>query len=132
MASRSKRQVAIGSSPDVKAIRLRKLFRVAISGANTHRYLRACRHVNPAAAQIFGDLPVAELVRALVAQDFLYGGLDQTGFRSQARELLGMCQQAVHAVTDQVRRRLMTSVKQKYAILQQLFLGQTLTVFAAD
>ena len=67
-----------------------------------------------------GRDPVAELVRALDAQELLDRGADEVGLLDQPRLLIGPVEQALQAVADQVGRRLVAGVEQEDAVVQQL------------
>ena len=77
--------------------------------------------------------PVAQLVRALEAQEFLDRRLDDgrvAEIRDQPRLLLRPLGQRMQRVADQVGRGLVAGVEQEDALVHQLGLGQPLASFA--
>ena len=63
---------------------------------------------------------VAELVRALEAQDLFDGALDQPGSAEQPLLLIRILRQRDQAVADQIGRRLVAGVEHEDAVVQQL------------
>src|SRR5258708_15400944 len=128
MDAACKRQMSIGRAAYVEFIRRGELLGVAIGGANAESDLGSRRQIH--AAELYGlsRNAIAELVRTFVAQELLDGALDQACIGNQSISLIGMLCKRDQSVADQVRRRFMTCIQQKYAVVNQLRSAQGLAV----
>ena len=90
------------------------------SRADAERHLRARRERDAADLGRARRDPVAELVRALEAQELLDRAPDELRLGEQPRLLVGPVEQHAEAVADQVGRRLVAGVEQEDAVVQQL------------
>ena len=119
-------EVAIGLPGDVEAIRVRKLGRIAIRRPDADRDGGAGRQGLPAEFGVNRRQPVAELVRAFVAQHLLDRGADEVGLRQEAGAGLRELDEELKAVADQVRGGLVPGIQDEDAVLQKLGPGQRL------
>jgi hypothetical protein len=132
MDPRAEGDVAVRRARDVEPVGIGERVGIAVGGADADGHLRPRRERDA------GDLarsrrdPVAELVRALEAEELLDGRSHPIGILAQACPLVGPVEQAGEAVADQVGRRLVAGVEQEDAVVQQLGRAQRLAALAGD
>src|SRR5437016_350862 len=122
--SRGEGEMAIRPASNIEPIRVGKLFRIAVSCADAQRQVRIRLKRHTADGNSLTDESVAELVGTLQAQTLLDRGSDQLRLGSETVERLGVVQQQIQAVANEVRGRLMPGIQEKHAVLQQLGLRQ--------
>ena len=125
-------QVRVGLAGDVQPVGLVEHGRVAVGRADGQRDEQAGRQ--RAVGQRDGRRAeaVVQLQRALEAQQFLHRAAQQFGLLLQALQLVGVAQQRVQAVADQVGGGLVAGVEQEDAVVQQLVLAELTLVVAAQ
>ena len=84
------RQVPVWCAADIEALGIGELRGIAVGGADAQRHRRGGLQHDAAELHAFGGHPVAELVGAFIAQDFLDRRLDQIGVLDQPLLLCGM------------------------------------------
>ena len=89
-------------------------------------HIAAGWHRDAAEPRVLDGAPVAELVRALHAQELLDRGLDGLRMLAQIAHRVGMADEQVDAIADQIGRRLVPGIEQKDAIVQELELAKPL------
>ena len=109
-----------GSPSDIEAIRIGKLRRVAIGGADADVHVGSGGHGDAAERGIFGRSAVAELVRAFHAQKFFDRRFDCLRMAAQVAHDVGMADEKIDPIADQIGRRLVPGVEQKNAIVDEL------------
>src|SRR5438046_9528987 len=112
--------MAIWLASNIEPIRVGELFRIAVSCADAQRQVRIRLKRYTADGHSLTDESVAELVGTLQAQTLLDGGSDQLRIASETVERLGVVQQQIQAVANEIRGRLMPGIQEKDAVLQQL------------
>jgi hypothetical protein len=112
-------QVPVGLAGEIEAVGLGELLGVAIAGTDAQGDAAAGGQVMTAERHPHRGHPVAELVGAFEAQEFLDRGADQRGFGLEARAFAGPGYQQFEAVADQVRRGLVPGIEDEDAVLQQ-------------
>ena len=118
----------VGAAADVEAVRVRELRGIAVCGTDAQVDRSARRDGNAADFRVDYRHAVAELHRRIEAQHLVDGGTHQLGIVEQAATLLGMLQKQVQPVADEIRRRLMPSIQDENAILQQFDFGEPFAV----
>ena len=98
----------------------RRTVPVAVGGADAQRDRRACRQRDAAELERLGRHAVAELVRALEAQELLDRASRSARALRSAAPSRPVLEQRHQAVADQVGRRLVAGVEQEDAVVQQL------------
>src|SRR5437660_11147198 len=116
--------MAIWPASNIEPIRVGELFRIAVSCADAQRQVRIRLKRYTADGHSLTDESVAELVGTLQAQTLLDGGSDQLRLASETVDRLGVVQQQIQAVANEIRGRLMPGVQEKDAVLQQLGVSQ--------
>ena len=97
-----------------------KLRRVAIGGADADVHVGSGGHGDAAEHGIFGRSAVAELVRAFHAQKFFDRRFDGLRMTAQVAHDVGMADEKVDPIADQVGGRLVPGVEQKNAVVDEL------------
>src|SRR5262249_18599061 len=120
------REMPVRLAADVEPVRIRKLRRIAVRGADSDMDVTAGPNVDAAEARVARGTAVAELVRALHAQKFLDRGVDRVGMLAQIAHRIGMTDQEIDAVADEIGRGLVAGIEQKDAIVQELGRAQPL------
>src|SRR2546425_8606635 len=122
--ARDEREMAVRRAPDVETVRVRELRRVAVGGSDPERDERSRVHRDAPEHRVAYGAPIAELVRALEAEELLDGGRDQAGLGAEPQVLPRVLEQAHDGVGDQVRRGLVARVEEEDALVQELQLGE--------
>src|SRR4029078_13050432 len=118
------RKMPVRLACDIEPVRIRKLIRVAIRSPDTQREIRARLEHDIAHAAALDDKPISQLIRALETQAFFDRSCDQLLLRTQSLQRVGMREEQVQAVADEIGRRLMTCIEQEHAVLRELCLRQ--------
>ena len=93
---------------------------IAVGRADAEMHIGAGRHGDVADAGVGDGAAVAELVRAFHAQEFLDRGVDRLRMGGELAHRVGMAEQQIDAVADQVGGGLVAGVEQEDAVVQQL------------
>ena len=121
-----KGEVAIGLAADIETIRVGELCGIAIGGADADVNIAPRRDRYPAQMDIPRRTPIAELVRAFHPQEFFDRGVDALRIAAQIAHRIGIADQKIDAVADEIRGGLVARVEQKDAVVQQLERAQPL------
>ena len=121
-------EVPVGRPRDVEPVGVGELRRVAVGAADRHVDVSPGRELRAAQRRVHLKPPVADLVRAFEAQEFLHRRADQPGVLAQPSHLIREADQRLDPVADQVGRRLVARVQEEDAVVQQLQLAQRLAV----
>ncbi len=89
----AKRNVAVGIARDVDPVRVGKLVRIAVRGADHDMENLALADLLAADLKVFARGPDAALGRCVVAQEFLGGEVDQARIGFELGELIGKLMQ---------------------------------------
>ena len=108
-----------------------KLAGIAIGGADADMHIGAGWYRDAAEPRILDGAPVAELVRAFHAQEFLDRGLDRLRMLAQIAHRVGMADEKIDRIADEIGRRLVPGIEEKDAVVQELELGKPLAWRAA-
>ncbi len=111
---------------NVETVRIGKLRGIAVGGADADMDEGAARHGDAAEHRVRRRATVAELVRAFHAQELLHRGLDQFGIGAQIAHGVGIADQEIDAIADEIGRGLVSGVENEDAVVQELELGQVL------
>src|SRR3546814_6738620 len=123
MDALAERQAGAVMAPQVEAVGLGKLQRVAVGRAEQAHHVAAGGNAPAGDLDLFAG-PAADLLdRALVAQELVDGAFHERRVGSQARKLVGIADQRQHSVADQVLRGLVTGPQQEHAVGQQFLLA---------
>ena len=120
MNAETERQMAVGGSANIKPIGIRELRRIAVGGPDTEMNVAAGRDRNAAQCGVPGGATVSQLVGAFHAQKLLDRRVDQLGMLRKVMPGLGMPQQKINAVANEVGRGLVAGIEQKDAIVNEL------------
>src|SRR5437764_1253579 len=126
MNSGREREMAVRLAVDIEKIGILELRRIAVRGPDADVNVAPRRNVDSAEPRVPRRPPVAELVRAFHAQEFLDRGAGALGMLAQVPRRVRVADQEVDAVADQIRRGLVAGIEQKDAIVQELDLAQPL------
>ena len=126
MNAGAEREVPVGMPANVETVRVGKLRGIAVGGADADMDVGAARHRDAAEHGVRGGAAVAELVRALHAQELLHRGLDQFGICAQVAHGVGIADQEIDAIADEIGRGLVPGVENEDAIVQELELAQVI------
>ena len=94
--------------------------RIAIGGADADMHIGPGGDIDAAKHRVLDGSPVAELVRAFHPQELFHGGRDGLGMMAQVAHGVGMPDQKIDGIADEVRRRLVPGIEQKDAVVDQL------------
>jgi hypothetical protein len=119
-------EMAIRLAPDIETIRIVELGRIAIGRADADMHVGPRGHSDAAKRRMLRGSPIAELVRAFHPQKLFDGGWDGIGMAAQVAHDVGVPDQKVDRIADEIRRRFMPGVEQKDAIVEQLRLRKLL------
>ena len=112
-------EVPVRLPPYVEPIRIGELRGITIGGTDADMHIGAGLHWRAAEHGIARGAPVAELVGAFHAQEFFDCAVDQFGMRAQVRERIGMADQKINPVADEIGRGLVARVQKKDAIVDE-------------
>ena len=107
------------------------MFRIAVGGTDAHGDSRPWRKRDAANVDFPGGDSIAELIRAFEAQKFFHRDAHRLGAVARFNQESFLARpfgERVQRIADQVRRRLVTGIQQKDALVQQLGFGQALAV----
>ena len=108
--------VAVVGARDVEAVRVGKLSRIAVGGADERHHQLALADRVAAQLDVLARDARRALHRAVVAQQLFHGAGDEPGALAQPAELRGMAQERQGAVADQVDRGLVAGDEQEDAV----------------
>ena len=131
MDAEPERNVTVRLARQIESVRIGKLCRIAVGCTDTHRDSRLRRQRDAANLDVPRRDSVTELIRAFEAQKFLDGDAHRLGTVARLYQETFLARpfgERIERVADQVRRRLVTGIQQKDALVQQLGFGQTLAV----
>ncbi len=131
MHAEAEGEVAVRCPRHIEPLRLGELIGIAVGGADAQRDRRCRRDRDAANRDACGRHAVAELVRALEAQELLHRRAYQRRIGDQPRLLARPCRQQMQAVADQVGRRLVAGIEDEDAVVQEFGLAQPLARFRA-
>src|SRR6185437_15492102 len=116
MDAEAEREMPVRRAANIEAVRLRKLFRVAIGRADAQRDRRAPRDCDATDRGVDARHAVAELIRTLEAQALLHRRVDQRRLAQQRSPLLGPERKRDEAIADEVGRGLVPGVQNENAV----------------
>src|SRR5207244_12830432 len=108
--ARDEREMAVRRAPDVETVRVRELRRVTVGGPDPERDERSRVHRDAPEHRVAYGAPIAELVRALEAEELLDGGRYQAGLGAAPPVLPRVLEQAHDGVGERGRRCLWARV----------------------
>ena len=119
-------EVAVRLAPYVEPVGIGKLRWVAVGGADRDMHIGAGLHRHTTEHGVLGRAAIPELIRAFHAQEFFDRGVDEFGMRAQVRECIGVADQQIDAIADEIRRGLVSGVQKKNAIVDEFELAEPL------
>ena len=131
MNAHAEREMAVRRSPNVEALRIRKLFRIAVRRPNAQMRVTAGRNCHAAQLGVLRCSTIPKLVGAFHPQALLDRRLDESWIVRELGFDIRISQQEVDAVADQVGRRFMACIEKKYAVVDQLRFRQSFGVVCA-
>ena len=120
----TKGEMPVGLSANVETVGVRELRRIAVGGANADMDVGAFRHRDAAQHRVLRCPAVSELVRAFDTQEFFDRGFDELRILAQLRYRIGISDQKIEAVANEVGGGLMSRIENENAIMQQFNVGQ--------
>jgi hypothetical protein len=120
MGAGAESKMTVRAARKIESIRGGKFIGIAIRSSNAKSQISTGLESHVADDHALCDEPVAQLVGALEAQELLDCGADQVRRLAQLLQRARMSNQCVEAVSDQVRRCLVTRIQQKDTVVKQL------------
>src|SRR6202050_2546655 len=113
---------------NIETIGIGKLLRVAIGGPDADVHVASGPDGNAAERRILDRPTIAKLVRAYHPQKFLDRRLNRARVSAQVGHRVGMANEKIDGVADEIGGRLVTGVEKKNAIMDQFELGEVFVV----
>ena len=117
-------KMPIRLTADVEPVGIGELRGIAIGGADADMDISAGFHCYPAENGIALGAAIAKLVRTLRAQELLDGRIDEFRVRAQIGERLGMADQEIDAVADEICCGLVAGIQEENAVVDEFELAK--------
>ena len=113
MNAETERQMPVGSAADIEAIRIGELCRIPVGAADTEMNVAAGRDRNATQRGVLGGAAVSQLVGTFHAQKLFDRRVDQIGMSRKVMSGLGVSQQKINAVANEIGCGLVAGIEQK-------------------
>jgi hypothetical protein len=123
MNTQAERQVSVRRAVDIEPIWIGKLRGVAVGRADTQVNITLGWNGDAVQHRVDRGATIAKLVRAFHAHEFLDRRVDELGVFRKLLLRIGVAQQEIDAIADEVSCGLVPRVEEEYAVVDQLQFG---------